>query len=225
MRVVPRDKYGNEYLAGDLDLALQVSGVAFTDKSWRLNKDGTYTLEFTPVESGAVSFFVEDGPTGSMIGGRYEYVVSHGAISLDSTVVSGLGLHGGRVGQDLSVTVQAFDSYGNAMKILADNVRLNVEHVEGGHDASINPSQESDGGSVVLSYVPNTPGMHRISVVLYGDSLILTGGSEWKSGIEVLPAPSPEMVSLTFRDTLAGLDLVFDVPTNRGESGQLDDDT
>ena len=225
LRVVPRDKYGNEYLAGDLDLALQVSGVAFTDKSWRLNKDGTYTLEFTPVESGAVSFFVEDEPTESMIGGRYEYVVSHGAISLDSTVVSGLGLHGGRVGQDLSVTVQAFDSYGNAMKILADNVRLNVEHVEGGHDASINPSQESDWGSIVLSYVPNTPGMHRISVVLYGDSLILTGGSEWKSGIEVLPAPSPEMVSLTFRDTLAGLDLVFDVPTNRGESGQLDDDT
>ena len=150
LRVVPRDKYGNEYLAGDLDLALQVSGVAFTYKSWRLNKDGTYTLEFTPVESGAVSFFVEDGPTGSMIGGRYEYVVSHGAISLDSTVVSGLGLHGGRVGQDLSVTVQAFDSYGNSVRILAGNVRLNVEHVEGGHDASINPSQESDGGSVVL---------------------------------------------------------------------------
>jgi hypothetical protein len=218
-----RDAFGNAVPAvspSAFELVLQTAdGVALDAPPMVAAADGTYGGTWTPRGGGgSYRLRVRHRETSLWVGGEsaaVDFVQTAAPVAPERTRVTGGGLHGGVVGNPLTVRVALYDTLDNRVELpVHHNVTMTV--LSGDFSAvvrelSVIPTIASGVKSTAVtegvgSWTPETPGTYHLRV--------LTGSAEVDGSpfeLRVTPAAAPVALSATLAAHGAAAVVAFDV--------------
>jgi hypothetical protein len=143
--VTARDSFGNPLTDGGLNVAGAIAGDHKVPVHTHDNKNGTYTLSFTPEKTGLYQFTVT--VNGDKIGGGsnpFALVCVPAAASAEHTVAHGKGIEKATVGKDNHFTVESRDRFDNPLTEGGAKVAGHLES-EDGHSVPVVAHDNGDG--------------------------------------------------------------------------------
>lgn len=231
-KIKAKDQYGNVAVKADKEIfvtsfsyqaassnagtppivpsAVVYGGSGEYDVAYNATRAGVYMLQITR-ESQTI-----DSARGSAF---YSVTVQAGVTSPGRCTASGLGLSGGTAGEVQSFKLEAKDAYDNPItkggdKFVVKAVLVNRKGIGIVNDIPDDGSvKDNANGQYDASYKSIFDGTYELRVTLNGQPIFTSPFT----GVILIMAKPPALLSATFGNTGGSIDVVFDVPTNKAK--------
>ncbi|GAQ86232.1 hypothetical protein KFL_002770090 [Klebsormidium nitens] len=212
--VVAKDVYGNPYKTGDKSFVIMNAGpVPLQCSVAESAVSSEFQASCTASLVGTYQVTVADAVDASAVvpGSPFQVIVVPGAVSGNTSSVTGNGITVGTAGTAAAFTVTARDAAGNVVSLLPKVTFSPSDAVDSASVRVIFTGCAADGTDcqAAVTYTPVKYGTVNV-IVAYGPTVIGAFPAD------ISPAPAPKLVAARFSNLLNSLVITFDQDTNMG---------
>ncbi len=183
--VQARDALGNPVTSGGATVAVSVAGANPGSLTVTDPNDGTYTASYTPTVAGGDNLTITLNG-GGISGSPYAHTVTAAALSPSNSTAS-FNPPSPTAGQQVDITVQSRDQYGNLVTTPGATVVINVT----GANTATPPVTDVGNGTYTASYTPTSSGTDNIAITMNGTPI---SGSPFGQPVATGPASGAQSV-------------------------------